>query len=183
MAVQQQSLALPLDGATPEDIAKIRQQYPAYFSPQKLQIVKPMEGSVTLLRWKLLATPQFRGPSAFLPENERPGIHIKNYPSSDSRPGSSLQVDSGRRWHSVCDLSRPPVVSDSPLSRQFNNHSQRRIVVKKGSSSSTQEQTHQLSTVNRIKQNLWGLVSPSGRGKKSQDKQDDTHGLQELLGP
>ena len=153
--------SLPSDGQ--DDPTRMR-----YFSPQKLQIVKPMEGSVTLLRWKLLATPQLRGPGSFLTETEQPGIHLKNF--SESRPGSSLQVDSidsQRRWHSVCDLSRP-VKKDTPI-RIHQRYDE--------------ETQGQMSTVGRVKQNLWGLFSPSGRGKKTQEKPQDHKGLQELLGP
>lgn len=139
-----------------------------YFSPQKLQIVKPMEGSITLLRWKLLATPQLRGPSVLLTEAEGPGIHLKNY-SSDSRPGSSLEVNrvtSERRWHSVYDLSSTQQTAPPKVHLR---HTRKEI----GPS--------QLSTVGKVKQNILGFLSPSGQSNKPETS--DSKGLQELLGP
>ena len=133
-----------------------------------------MEGSVTLLRWKLLATPQLRGPSALMSANDRPGIHIKDY-SSNSRPGSSLKIDTERRWHSVCDLSSYPPVNTTANITPVTSHTKH--------TAPTNQQQSQLSTVNRLKQNFWGLISSSGRAKKPQEKQDDSQGLQELLGP
>lgn len=46
--------------------------YPQWRLPEKLQIVKPMEGSQTLRNWKSLATPTLSG----LLE-ERPGVTIR----------------------------------------------------------------------------------------------------------
>ena len=57
---------------------------PPYVSPQKLQIVKPMEGSVTLLWWKLLATPQLGRATPFFIDAELPGVLRKG--SGFSRP-------------------------------------------------------------------------------------------------
>jgi len=36
-----------------------------YIAPEKLQLMKPTESSVTLLKWKLLATPQLGGATTF----------------------------------------------------------------------------------------------------------------------
>ena len=83
-------------------------KHPHYVSPQKLQIVKPMEGSVTLLRWKLLATPQLGGATSFFSDAELPGVLRKD--SGFSRPDSAMMLgipsQPGRKWHSVSDLSQ-----------------------------------------------------------------------------
>lgn len=163
----QHSLLSPEDAKGPQK----------YFSPQKLQIVKPMEGSVTLLRWKLLATPQLKGPSALLNEAEGPGIHLKTY-TSDSRPGSSLEINrvtSERKWHSVYDLSS---THSTPLATQKVIHN--RHVQKTAEKRSTRG-VSQLSTVGKVKQNILGFLSP--KGNENKEVKSDTKGLEELLGP
>ena len=60
-----------------EELIRYRQQN--YVSPEKLQIVKPLEGSVTLLKWKLLASPQLGGASTYFSDASRPGVHLKKW--------------------------------------------------------------------------------------------------------
>ena len=73
-----------------------------YMAPEKLQIVKPLEGSVTLLKWKLLATPQLGGATTFFSDASRPGVHMKRWKESgvkdDRRPGAQ-----GRPAHMSAD--------------------------------------------------------------------------------
>ena len=60
-----------------EELIRYRQQ--SYVAPEKLQIVKPMEGSVTLLKWKLLASPQLGGATTYFSDASRPGVHLKKW--------------------------------------------------------------------------------------------------------
>jgi len=60
-----------------EELVRYRQQ--SYVAPEKLQIVKPMEGSVTLLKWKLLASPQLGGATTYFSDASRPGVHLKKW--------------------------------------------------------------------------------------------------------
>ena len=61
----------------PEELIRYKNQ--TYVAPEKLQIVKPLEGSVTLLKWKLLATPQLGGATTFFSDASRPGVHLKKW--------------------------------------------------------------------------------------------------------
>lgn len=63
--------------STPDEIVRYRNQN--YVAPEKLQIVKPLEGSVTLLKWKLLASPQLGGATSFFSDAARPGVHLKKW--------------------------------------------------------------------------------------------------------
>lgn len=60
-----------------EEVVRYRNQN--YVAPEKLQIVKPLEGSVTLLKWKLLASPQLGGATTFFSDATRPGVHMKRW--------------------------------------------------------------------------------------------------------
>lgn len=158
----------------------------SYFSPQKLQIVKPMEGSVTLLRWKLLATPQLRGTSGFLESEaeKQAGIHLKNY-SSNSRPGTPKEKtgereSTPRKWHSVYNLS----------SEQKQEPSLQKIIHRRHQPSPRGgggRGVSQLSTVGKVKQNIIGFLSPGPAQNKAPptdrgSANDSSAGLQELLG-
>ena len=165
----------------------------AYFSPQKLQIVKPMEGSITLLRWKLLATPQLRGTSGFLEaegENQT-GIHLKNY-SSNSRPTTPQETkatsDSPRRWHSVYNLSSQNQSPTAPLQKMVHRRHQPlpSSLPHEGKKMAASSGASQLSTVGKVKQNILGFISPSGENKKrptvnGEGGSKSGSGLQELL--
>ena len=61
----------------PEELIRYKNQ--TYVAPEKLQIVKPLEGSVTLLKWKLLASPQLGGATSFFSETAQPGVHRKKW--------------------------------------------------------------------------------------------------------
>ena len=156
--------------------SRLRQQ--KYFSPQKLQIVKPMEGSATLLQWKLLATPQLGGTSSFFSKSERPGIYSKTF-SSGFSPGSAQKnltvgsIQQEKRWHSVNDLSlhrtsRESTSRESPLIRH-------RFV-------EPMKHNEKLSTIGQMKKGFWGLLSPSGHNQNSHEEKKG-EGLEELLGP
>ena len=156
-----------------DDPSHLRQQ--KYFSPRKLQIVKPMEGSATLLQWKLLATPQLGGTSSFFSKSERPGIYSKTYNSGFS-PGSAQKnltvgsIQQEKRWYSVNDLSlhrtsRESTSRESPLIRhKFVEPTKHK---------------EKLSTIGQVKKNFWGLLSPSGHNEEEKKGE----GLEELLGP
>ena len=61
----------------PDEALWLRHQH--YVAPEKLQIVKPLEGSVTLLKWKLMASPQLGGATSFFSNASRPGVHVKGW--------------------------------------------------------------------------------------------------------
>lgn len=61
----------------PEELVRYKNQ--TYVAPEKLQIVKPLEGSVTLLKWKLLASPQLGGATTYFSDASRPGVHMKKW--------------------------------------------------------------------------------------------------------
>ena len=145
-----------------------------YISPQKLQIVKPMEGSATLLQWKILATPQLGGTLSFFSKSERPGIHQRNLdsPPSPTTPtprsaGKHLTVNnsiqSNKRWSSTSDLSRHRI--HSPKIHQKNIP--------------TLTENRGLSTLGTVKQNIWGLFTSPGKNKS--DRSPSGKGLEELL--
>ena len=96
----------------PEELAWYRHQH--YVAPEKLQIVKPLEGSVTLLKWKLLASPQLGGATTFFSDAARPGVHVKGWRAAGIRDGRQQNSD-------VPDLLAPDVrlksLSTSDLSR------------------------------------------------------------------
>ena len=64
-----------------EELIRYWQQL--YVAPEKLQIVKPMEGSVTLLKWKLLASSQLGGDTTYFSDASRPGVHLKNWKAGE----------------------------------------------------------------------------------------------------
>lgn len=66
-----------VSGNLPEELVRYRNQ--TYVAPEKLQIVKPLEGSVTLLKWKLLASPQLGGATSFFADSAQPGVHRKRW--------------------------------------------------------------------------------------------------------
>ena len=101
----------------------IRYRNQTYVAPEKLQIVKPMEGSVTLLKWKLLATPQLGGAKTFFSDASRPGVHLKKWKAGGVRDSNTLSVDEMRmKSLSVNDLSRMnssfPEATKSRVSRK-----------------------------------------------------------------
>ena len=93
----------------PEEFIRYRNQL--YVGPEKLQIVKPLEGSVTLLKWKLMATPQLGGATTFFSDASRPGVHLKGWKaagivdSKSAKPGHNLTVDARQKSLSAADLS------------------------------------------------------------------------------
>ena len=78
---------------SPEEVICYRNK--TYVPPEKLQIVKPLEGSVTLLKWKLLATPQLGGATSFFSDASRPGVHLKKWKAGgvqDTQPSAHTRV-------------------------------------------------------------------------------------------
>lgn len=169
---------VPIDPNDPNERIK-------YVSPQKLQIVKPLEGSTTLLQWKLLATPQLGGTSSFFSKSDRPGIVQRNFepppPSSTPTPnsvdryhlGASLgnNLQRNKQWSSTSDLARHRVVS----SNSENINRKRPSVAR--------ESNKELSAVNKVRQNIWGLFNGSSPGKNNKDSKNKSQGagLEELL--
>ena len=90
----------------PDEMVRYRNQ--PYVAPEKLQIVKPLEGSMTLLKWKLLASPQLGGATTFFSDAKRPGVHLKKTKFADNKPGAAsghLVPESKMKSLSVNDLS------------------------------------------------------------------------------
>ena len=119
------------DGSTislPDEFIRYRNH--PYVAPEKLQIVKPLEGSVTLLKWKLLATPQLGGATTFFSDASRPGVHMKRWKEAgvkdDRRPGaqgkpahmSADYVGLKQKSVSTMDLSMQSEYSPSVRRRQ-----------------------------------------------------------------
>lgn len=79
--------------STPESLPKQRNHM--FFSPEKLQIVKPLEGSVTLLRWRLLASPQLGGAKSYFSAVTPPGVLVKGWTRAeiDDNGSSSLEAN------------------------------------------------------------------------------------------
>ena len=89
----------------PDEMVRYRNQ--PYVAPEKLQIVKPLEGSMTLLKWKLLASPQLGGATTFFSDAKRPGVHLKKAKFADKPSAASgyLMPDAKVKSLSVNDLS------------------------------------------------------------------------------
>ena len=90
----------------PDEMVRYRNQ--PYVAPEKLQIVKPLEGSMTLLKWKLLASPQLGGATTFFSDAKRPGVHLKKAQFAQNKPGGSsglLVPEAKVKSLSVNDLS------------------------------------------------------------------------------
>ena len=147
-------------------------QRPRYMSPQKLQIVKPMEGSATLLQWKLLATPQLGGTPLFFSKSDRPGIKQRKLDSPPATPTiihltppiiNSMQQN--KRWSSTSDLSHHKIRNNPAFGRR-NIHP-------------VPLSENGLSTVNKVRQNIWGLFTSPGKNNKTKTSQGK--GLEELL--
>ena len=84
-----------------------------YTAPEKLRIVKPMEGSLTLLKWKLLALQQQTGADALHQALALPGIHVKGDESSGSTTGDHTPVRGAAQAPSLSS-SAPMRVMASP---------------------------------------------------------------------
>ena len=124
-ALLPQSPTLSDAGSTvsmPDEMVRYRNQ--PYVAPEKLQIVKPLEGSMTLLKWKLLASPQLGGATTFFSDAKRPGVHLKKTSLTEKPPTSSfgqhLTPDSKIKSLSVNDLSVLSTNSPSTGRRRRN---------------------------------------------------------------
>ena len=118
----------------PDEASWLRHQY--YVAPEKLQIVKPLEGSVTLLKWKLMASPQLGGATSFFSDASRPGVHIKGWKAAgikDKEQGSlGLPPELRLKSLSTNDLtylttspppsSHPPHTPSSSFSTSSHRH-------------------------------------------------------------
>lgn len=112
----------------PDEFVRYRNH--PYMAPEKLQIVKPLEGSVTLLKWKLLATPQLGGATTFFSDASRPGVHVKRWKGAgvkdDRRPGapgtqahlSADNIELKQKSLSMMDLSTQSEYSPSTIRRR-----------------------------------------------------------------
>ena len=91
-------------GNLPEELVRYRNQ--TYVAPEKLQIVKPLEGSVTLLKWKLLASPQLGGATSFFADSTQPGVHRKKWKAGGViDEGQSRFIGSKVKSLSTTDIS------------------------------------------------------------------------------
>jgi hypothetical protein len=94
----------------PEELVRYRNQ--TYVAPEKLQIVKPLEGSVTLLKWKLLASPQLGGATSFFADSTQPGVHRKRWKAGGV-------IDEG---HSQLAGTKPKSLSTTDISSLMSQH-------------------------------------------------------------
>lgn len=93
-------------GNLPDEVARYRNQ--TYIAPEKLQIVKPLEGSVTLLKWKLLASPQLGGATSYFSEAAQPGVHRKNW-----KAGRVIDEGQSAQDNANHNISCPPFLIES----------------------------------------------------------------------
>ena len=111
----------------PDEVSWLRHQH--YVAPEKLQIVKPLEGSVTLLKWKLLASPQLGGATSFFSDASRPGVHVKGWKaagivdrergerrSEEGGDGGSLGLPQELRFKSLSTSDLSHIASSSSFS-------------------------------------------------------------------
>ncbi len=135
-----------------------------------------MEGSATLLQWKILATPKLGGTPSFFSKSDRPGIKLKNLDSPSSATPTvtghtpiahNLTVNSiqyNKRWNSTSDLSRHRINNGPTIGHK--NYIQPPI-------------NGGLSTVDKVRQNFMGLFTSPGKNNKPKSSQGT--GLEELL--
>ncbi|XP_065180894.1 uncharacterized protein LOC135811588 [Sycon ciliatum] len=109
-----------------------------YTGPEKLRIVKPMEGSLTLLKWKLLALQQNTGADVLQKALSVPGIHQKGDESvgSNARPVGSGE-HTPNTSESVPTILRQPAMhsSSAPLSAMSSDSPKLRIHMARGNTS------------------------------------------------
>ncbi|XP_078345699.1 uncharacterized protein LOC144631169 isoform X2 [Oculina patagonica] len=94
-------------------VAERRQSYArrSFRAPEKLQIVKPIKGSVTLHQWKKLANPTLN-----LAE-QRPGVHVKG-------EGPELQDKEPREQTDTIDVDPDEFEEDEPLHMNISRTSE-----------------------------------------------------------
>ena len=128
-----------------------------------------MEGSVTLLRWKLLATPQLGGAASYFTSTDHPGVHQKLY-SANNRGGSAApspvnMTRTDRKWKSVSDLSSTGLERNSrrAATRSSRNKAQQQQHTASPSSHTGRGLPNSPpppSILSNLKQQLWGVLSP-----------------------
>ena len=176
----------------PDEASWLRHQH--YVAPEKLQIVKPLEGSVTLLKWKLLASPQLGGATSFFSDASRPGVHVKGWKAAgivdkDKRQGTGtlgLTPDVRVKSLSTGDLSyiAPPAPSShyhtptsshhhTPTSSQYHRRGPRRG---RGIHSRVSNLTASTSVTNDSSMNTIPEVNRShDQGAMSHDQRAGSH--------
>lgn len=109
---------MPGDSGLPDEVVRYRNQ--SYVAPEKLQIVKPLEGSVTLLKWKLLASPQLGGATSFFSDSTRPGVHMKKWKAGGViDEGRSRLMGTKTKSLSTADISSLETNLSYPLSTEL----------------------------------------------------------------
>ncbi len=104
----------------PEEVVRYRNQ--TYVAPEKLQIVKPLEGSVTLLKWKLLASPQLGGATSFFSNAAGPGVHMKKWRAGGVIDESQSRLAGSRiKSLSTADLDSLDYLSSSHVGWAHEN--------------------------------------------------------------
>ena len=159
----------------PDEMVWYRNQ--PYVAPEKLQIVKPLEGSMTLLKWKLLASPQLGGATTFFSDAKRPGVHLKRTSLTEKPPssiGQHLTTDSKIKSLSVNDLS--VLSTNSPSTgRRRRNQSRHREHTKTSPLTLSISSTDKATGMNDIS----GLLpSPSEEGEDEQEM--NNHSLSKI---
>ena len=166
-AMVPQSPTLSDAGSTvsmPDEMVRYRNQ--PYVAPEKLQIVKPLEGSMTLLKWKLLASPQLGGATTFFSDAKRPGVHLKKT-SLTEKPASAtstlLTPDARMKSLSVNDLS--------VLSTNSPSTGRRRRNLQHGDRAKASQLTLSVSNTDRATgmNNIGGLLPTPSEEAKDED--------------
>ncbi len=158
-------------GNVSDEIIRYRNQN--YVAPEKLQIVKPLEGSMTLLKWKLLATPQLGGATTFFSDASQPGVHRKKWKAGGVIDSSQTGLAGTRiKSLSTTDMSslqhhnhHPPLYSNqqhgrTTLKPEGLNHSYTNtLLVATNSTSGESSDVEAASHSSRMSQSLVGQVS------------------------
>ena len=141
----------------PEELVRYKNQ--TYVAPEKLQIVKPLEGSVTLLKWRLMASPQLGGATSFFSDASRPGVHMKKWKAVEE--GSSRLAGTKVKSRSTTDISRLQQDSHSSSVKDWANHSHLGIQNPTSVTSPTPEH-RETRTVNKSLLNQVGTLLGTG---------------------
>ena len=78
-------------------VERVEHVRPLFPNADKVRIVKPMEGSVTLLKWHLLAMQTENGRQLTSKDSGLPGVHVKSHsPPANNRRASQAQAKHGK---------------------------------------------------------------------------------------
>ena len=79
-----------------------------------------LAGSLTLLKWKLLATPHLGGATSFFSSASRPGIHVKGHGLMDSSVDCSSSIEE-ESFSSAVNSSKDSSITETKESTPIKN--------------------------------------------------------------